>query len=73
MKTAADVYSPVPGEITESNSKLGSDPALVNNKSESEGWLFKIKVSDQKELGNKTRHNFEHKYYCFNLSNLLWR
>ena len=51
VKTAADVYSPVPGEITEANTKLSADPAIVNNASEAEGWLFKIKVSDEKELG----------------------
>ena len=53
MKTAADVYAPVNGEITQKNDKLTSDPALVNTSAEKDGWLFKVKVNDEKDLGMK--------------------
>jgi glycine cleavage system H protein len=49
-KAAADVYSPVSGTILEVNSKLSNAPELVNQSPESEGWLYKIRLSDPKEL-----------------------
>lgn len=43
VKTAADVYAPVNGEIVSHNDKVGGDPSLVNSGAENEGWLLKIK------------------------------
>lgn len=50
VKAASDVYAPVSGEITETNSSLDDDPNIVNNAAQSEGWLFKMKMSDKSEL-----------------------
>lgn len=50
VKAASDIYSPVSGEITEVNDTLSDDPALVNTAAFTEGWLFKVKVSDSDEL-----------------------
>lgn len=49
-KAAADVYTPVSGEIMEVNSHLATHPELVNTSAEKEGWLFKIKLSQPAEL-----------------------
>jgi glycine cleavage system H protein len=49
-KAAADVYSPVSGEIKEVNHTLESTPELLNTSPEKDGWLFKIALSDPKEL-----------------------
>ena len=49
-KAAADVYSPVSGQITEVNSALSMTPELVNTFPEKEGWLFKLKLSNPDEL-----------------------
>lgn len=49
-KAAADIYSPVSGEITEVNDKLKEDLSLINNSPESEGWIFKAKLIDATEL-----------------------
>lgn len=49
-KAAADVYSPVSGTITEVNRALEQASELVNRSAEGEGWLFKIKLSNPKEL-----------------------
>jgi glycine cleavage system H protein len=51
VKAASDVYAPVSGEVIEVNGKVGSDPALVNSAPTGEGWLFKIKIADETELG----------------------
>ena len=43
VKTAADVYSPLDGEIVEVNEDLADTPNLVNDNPYVDGWLFKIK------------------------------
>nr|WP_295371359.1 glycine cleavage system protein GcvH [uncultured Sphingosinicella sp.] len=50
VKAASDVYAPVSGEVTEGNQALVDDPALVNSAAESEGWFFKLRLSDTSEL-----------------------
>jgi len=50
VKAASDVYAPVGGEVTEGNSALADDPALINRDPEGEGWFFKLKLSDPSEL-----------------------
>ena len=50
VKTAADVYAPVSGEITAHNENAKGDPALVNNEAESDGWMLKVLVSDEQDL-----------------------
>jgi len=48
-KAAADVYSPVSGTIVEVNQALTDQSDLINSSPESQGWIFKIKISDTKE------------------------
>ncbi len=51
MKASSDVFSPVSGEIVETNKRLEDSPETVNEDPYGEGWLFKIKPSNlQKEL-----------------------
>lgn len=50
VKTASDIYSPVSGEVTETNSVVVNDPALVNTTPYGNGWFFKVKLSDPGEL-----------------------
>jgi glycine cleavage system H protein len=49
-KAAADVYSPVSGEILKVNTALSGDSELVNRSAENEGWIFQVKVSNPDEL-----------------------
>lgn len=49
-KAAADIYTPVSGEIVEINQKLADFIHQVNTSAEKEGWLYKIKLSDQTEI-----------------------
>jgi glycine cleavage system H protein len=51
VKTANDVYSPVSGVVTEANSLIVSDPALVNSDPYTAGWFFKLKLTSPDELG----------------------
>ncbi|MES2199818.1 MAG: glycine cleavage system protein GcvH [Chlamydiota bacterium] len=49
-KAAADIYSPVSGEVVEVNSELAGTPQVINAFPEDMGWLFKIRLKDPKEL-----------------------
>ena len=50
VKTASDIYSPLSGEILETNRLVVDDPALVNSEPHADGWFFKIKLSNPAEL-----------------------
>lgn len=50
VKAASDVYAPLNGEVIEINEELNGNPALVNSAAEGEGWLWKMKVSDESQL-----------------------
>ena len=52
VKAASDVYSPVSGEVIANNSEaLSATPELVNSDPYGQGWLFKVKPSNNSELG----------------------
>ena len=50
VKTASDIYSPVSGEVLETNRAIVDDPASVNSEPYDSGWFFKIKLSNPAEL-----------------------
>ena len=51
-KAASDVYTPLTGEITETNQTIVDDPAAVNKDPEGGSWFFKIKIKNKSELEN---------------------
>ena len=50
VKAASDVYSPISGEVTENNQAIVSDPSLVNQDPEGNGWFFKVKVTNADQI-----------------------
>lgn len=48
-KAAADVYSPVSGEVIAVNDDLGSTPQSINEAPYTTGWFFKVKLSNAGE------------------------
>ena len=50
VKAAAEVYSPISGEILEVNENLADSPELINNEAEANGWVFKLVPSEESEL-----------------------
>lgn len=50
VKAASEIYSPVSGEITETNDALEENAGLVNTSPDGDGWFFKISISDDSEL-----------------------
>ncbi len=52
VKAASDIYSPVAGEVTETNSALENNPGLINTDPYGHGWLFRLKLSAREDLLN---------------------
>jgi len=50
VKAASDVYAPVSGTVSEVNAALEDEPELVNSSAESDGWLWRMTLSDAAEL-----------------------
>ena len=50
VKTVSDLFLPVSGEVTEMNEGLEDNPELINDDPYGEGWIIKMKISDQGEL-----------------------
>jgi glycine cleavage system H protein len=50
VKAASDVYAPISGEVLAVNADLEDAPELVNSDPYGEGWLFKIRAEDPKEV-----------------------
>lgn len=60
VKVASEIYSPVSGEVVEVNEALESEPGLVNSDPLGDGWFFKIRLSDEKELDDlKDEHDYD--------------
>jgi glycine cleavage system H protein len=49
-KTASDIYSPLSGEVIETNQQVLNDMGLINTDPYGKGWLFKIKISNPDEI-----------------------
>jgi glycine cleavage system H protein len=50
VKAASDLILPIGGEIIEVNSALEDEPEIINSDPYGEGWLVKIKVTDESPL-----------------------
>jgi len=50
VKAASDLYAIVSGEVTEINEDLADSPETINTSPYTDGWIFRIKISDEKEL-----------------------
>ncbi|MDQ1772584.1 glycine cleavage system protein GcvH [Labilibaculum sp. A4] len=50
VKTVSDMFMPIGGEVLEFNEKLEEAPDLINSDPYGEGWIVKIKISDNSEL-----------------------
>ncbi len=50
VKAASDVYSPVSGEIVDSNADLGGQPELINQDPYGAGWLMRVRPDDKSQF-----------------------
>ena len=49
-KAASDVYTPVSGEVVDTNQTIVDDPAKINEDPEGAAWFFKLKMKDMSEM-----------------------
>jgi glycine cleavage system H protein len=50
VKAVSDLISPLSGEVLQVNAKVVDAPETVNEDPYGEGWLIRIRLSDQTEL-----------------------
>jgi glycine cleavage system H protein len=52
VKTVADVYAPLSGEVVEVNEALQDASELLNKDPYGEGWIVKLKLADPAEVAD---------------------
>ena len=62
VKAASDVYSPVSGEVIETNPLLEDDPEMINTQPYEDGWFYKLKPSDNVELDDLMTSDSYHEF-----------
>lgn len=50
VKTVSDLFLPLAGEIIEFNESLEDEPEKVNSDPYGDGWMIKIKISDESQV-----------------------
>ena len=51
VKAVSDLFCPLAGELIEVNGSLDDDPSTVNSDPYGEGWMVKLRVADDSEVG----------------------
>ena len=49
VKTVADLFMPISGEVISINDKIEDEPELINSNPFEDGWIIKIKIKDNAE------------------------
>ena len=50
VKAVSELFSPIAGEVVETNPRLDKEPALVNSDPYGDGWMIKMRVKDASEV-----------------------
>jgi glycine cleavage system H protein len=50
VKAVSEIFSPVSGKITETNSALADSPEKINSDPHGAAWLVKVQLADPKEI-----------------------
>jgi glycine cleavage system H protein len=50
VKAVSEIFSPVTGEVTETNALLTDAPETINKDPHKSAWLVKVKLADPKEV-----------------------
>jgi len=51
-KAASDVYTPISGEVVDTNQSIVDDPSKINSDPEGTAWFFKLKIKDKSEMNS---------------------
>ena len=52
VKAVSDIYSPITGEVSESNALLATSPERLNEDPHGNAWLIKVKLSAGAEIND---------------------
>lgn len=56
VKTTSELFMPLSGNVTKFNTELnedeGDNPGLINEDPYGEGWIIKVKMSDESEIAD---------------------
>ncbi|WP_420551848.1 glycine cleavage system protein GcvH [Tenacibaculum aiptasiae] len=52
VKTVSDLFMPLSGEVIEFNEALEDEPEMVNSDPYGNGWMIKVKLSDDSQIAN---------------------
>lgn len=52
VKSVSEMFAPLDGEVVEVNAALEDNPGLVNSDPYGEGWILKLKVEGEPQLGD---------------------
>ena len=52
VKTVADLYSPLSGDVIEVNESIEMEPNLINDDPYDSGWIFKLKIKNNDEINS---------------------
>ena len=66
VKAAAEIYAPASGEVIEINKELATNPSLVNEAADGEGWFIKMHITNKDEL-NELMDEVAHSAYIVGL------
>jgi glycine cleavage system H protein len=50
VKAVSDLFSPLSGEVLETNPDLGASPELVNSDPFGKGWMLRLRLADPGQL-----------------------
>ena len=51
VKAVSELFSPISGEVVEVNKSAVAEPGIINDDPFGDGWLMKIKLSTDEEIG----------------------
>ena len=51
VKAVSELYTPVSGEVVDTNKGAVAEPGIVNDDPYGDGWLIKLKLSADEEIG----------------------
>ena len=52
VKAASELFTPLSGEVTEINKTAVAEPGIVNDDPFGDGWLVRLKISSDEEIGS---------------------
>ena len=62
VKTVADLFAPVSGEIIDINENLDASPDLVNSDPYGKGWIVKLKIDNNDQINELMNYNEYQEY-----------